>query len=51
MKSKSGFTLLEVMVAMVVLTLIMTSAFGALRLGERSWEAGLARATESSRRR
>lgn len=36
-----GFTLLEIMVAMVVLTLIVTTAFGALRLGERSWESGL----------
>lgn len=46
-RNQSGFTLLEVMVAMVVLTLIVTSAFGALRMGERSWEAGLARATET----
>ncbi len=42
-----GFTLLEIMVAMVVLSLIMTTAFGALRMGERSWEAGLARSTET----
>ena len=41
---EAGFTLLEVLVAMVVLSLIMTTAFGALRLGERSWEAGLTRA-------
>jgi general secretion pathway protein J len=46
-----GFTLLEVMVAMLILTLIVTSSFGALRLGERSWEAGAARsgATETLR--
>ena len=43
----SGFTLLEVMVAMVVLSLIVTTAFGALRMGERSWEAGLERTTET----
>lgn len=43
----AGFTLLEVMVAMVVLSLIVTTAFGALRMGERSWEAGLAQATET----
>jgi len=42
-----GFTLLEIMVAMVVLSLIMSTAFGALRMGERSWEAGLARSTET----
>lgn len=37
-----GFTLLEIMVAMVILTLIITSSFGVLRLGERSWEASTA---------
>jgi len=36
-----GFTLLEIMVAMTVLSLIVTAAFGALRLGQRSWETGL----------
>jgi len=45
--SEAGFTLLEIMVAMVVLTLIVTTAFGALRMGERSWEAGLARSGET----
>ena len=39
----AGFTLLEMLVAIVVLGMIMTTAFGALRLGERSWEAGLER--------
>ncbi len=46
-RCEAGFTLLEVLVAMVVLSLIMTTAFGALRMGERSWEAGLARASET----
>ena len=41
---QNGFTLLEIMVALVVLTLIVTSAFGAIRLGERSWETGVMRA-------
>lgn len=41
---EAGFTLLEIMVALLVLTLIVTSAFGALRLGQRSWETGLRRA-------
>ena len=45
---EAGFTLLEIMVVMVVLAMIVTTAFGALRLGERSWEAGLARASETA---
>ena len=40
---ETGFTLLEIMVALVVLSMIVSTAFGALRMGERSWEAGLAR--------
>lgn len=43
-RTQTGFTLLEIMVALVVMTLILTSAFGALRLGQRSWEAGVERA-------
>ena len=42
-----GFTLLEIMVAMVILTLIVTASFGALRLGERSWETGLERSARN----
>jgi len=44
---EAGFTLLEIMVVMVVLAMIVSTAFGALRLSERSWEAGLARASET----
>lgn len=40
-----GFTLLEVLVAVVIMAVIMTTAFGALRLGGRSWEAGVKRAS------
>lgn len=42
-----GFTLLEIMVAIVVLSIIMTTAYGALRMGARSWEAGVERTLES----
>jgi prepilin-type N-terminal cleavage/methylation domain-containing protein len=42
-----GFTLLEALVAMVIMAVIMTTAFGALRLGGRSWEAGVARASDN----
>lgn len=45
--SESGFTLLEVLVAVTILAAIMTSAFGALRVGARSWEAGVTRANET----
>lgn len=45
--SASGFTLLELLVAIVILTLVMTAAFGAVRLGGRSWEAGIARTDAS----
>jgi general secretion pathway protein J len=44
---EAGFTLLEILVAMVVLAMIVTTAFGSLRLGERSWEAGHARTSET----
>ena len=42
-----GFTLLEVLVAVVILAVIMTTAFGALRVGGRSWEAGVTRASDN----
>lgn len=35
-----GFTLLELLVAMTLLGLVMTMAFGGLRFGTRVWEAG-----------
>ena len=46
-RGQAGFTLLEIMVAMIVLSLIVTTAFGSLRMGERSWEAAHARTTET----
>lgn len=44
-----GFTLLEVLVAVVIMAVIMTTAFGTLRLGGRSWEAGVTRASDNER--
>ena len=35
--------------AVVIMAVIMTTAFGALRLGGRSWEAGVTRATDNER--
>jgi len=43
----SGFTLLELIVVISILTLIMTASFGALRLGNRSFEAGVNRANQT----
>ena len=48
-RQHSGFTLLEVLVAVVIMAVIMTTAFGALRLGGRSWEAGVTRASDNER--
>ena len=42
-----GFTLLELLVAIMILSLVMTVAFGAVRLGGRSLEAGIERADAS----
>ncbi len=42
-----GFTLLELLVVISILTLIMTASFGALRLGNRSFEAGISRANQT----
>jgi len=47
----NGFTLLEVLAALVVLSLIMTVAFGSVRLGSRSWEGGIARADATDQMR
>ena len=46
--AQSGFTLLELLVAIMILTLIMTTALGAVRVGSRSFEAGVSRADETA---
>lgn len=43
-KHVHGFTLLELLVVMSILALIMTASFGAVRLGSKSFEAGITRA-------
>jgi len=47
LRRAGGFTLLELLVAIMILSLVMTVAFGAVRLGGRSWEAGIERANAS----
>ncbi len=44
-----GFTLLELLIAMVLLGFMMGLLFSGLNLGTRSWEAGERRMTTSSR--
>ena len=42
-----GFTLLELLVAIMILTIVMTVAFGAVRVSSRSYDAGIERADAS----
>lgn len=50
-RRSAGFTLLELMVALTLLGLIASVAFGAMRVGSRSWEAGLKKANETAESR
>jgi general secretion pathway protein J len=43
-RNQAGFTLLELLIAILIVSMIMTTAFAALRIGSRSWEAGYERA-------
>lgn len=45
---EQGFTLIEVLIGMVLLSIMMMLIFSVLRTGARSWEAGEKRATQSS---
>ncbi len=42
-RNQAGFTLLELLIAMVIVSMVMTTAFAAIRIGNRSWEAGYER--------
>ena len=50
-KKSRGFTLVELLVAIMILTLFMTASMGAVRIASRSWAAGQERtdATEELR--
>jgi general secretion pathway protein J len=43
-ESEAGFTLVELLIAIAILGLLMTAAFGSLTLGSRSWELGISKA-------
>ena len=48
---QKGFTLIELVIAMTLMSLILTILFGGLRLAGRSWDAGTARADKSNEMR
>ena len=47
-KPQGGFTLLELIVAIVILALIVTIAYSALRVGSKTWESTAKTITENS---
>jgi len=48
-RAQAGFTLLEVLIATVLLAIMMTLLMGGLRIGAGSWEQGERRAAQASR--
>ena len=44
-----GFTLLEILIGLVLLSVMMTLLFGSIRMGARIWDAGETRAAELDR--
>lgn len=45
--SQAGFTLLELLIGMALLSIMMTLLFGAIRMGSRIWESGEKRAANA----
>lgn len=50
-KNQTGFTLLELLIALSILSLIMGIIYGGMRFGNRAWDAGEARAESNQRLR
>lgn len=46
--AQAGFTLLELLVAIMILTLVLAVALGAVRVGNRSFQAGITRADRTA---
>ncbi len=47
---ESGFTLLEILIGLVLLSIMMTLLFGSIRMGAKVWDTGEKRAFEVDRR-
>lgn len=50
-RTVAGFTLLEVLISLTILSLIFVAVLGAIQVGSRSWEKGEQRAEENLRNR
>lgn len=48
-KTQSGFTLLEILIGMVLMSIMMTLLFGSIRMGARVWDTGEKRAASVDR--
>lgn len=48
-KEQRGFTLIEVLIGLVLLSIMLSLLFGSIRMGARIWEAGETRAAELDR--
>ena len=46
--AQAGFTLLELLVAIMILTLVLAVALGAVRIGNLSFQAGITRADRTA---
>ena len=51
MRTRNGFTLLELILAITIMGTVVLVAMGAFRIGQRSWEKGDAVAEQNQRLR
>lgn len=50
-KTSNGFTLLELLVSITILSLIITISYSALRMGTRSWDASIVKIEANTKKR